>query len=142
MTVAECNVRPFLSLYVRHYLQVPFFIQLDDGMHSKISRRPGLASKDMVEIQLPSYMFYTSTIVSSRWTALTKLSVLAFYRRIFSVTRHLKITIFVGGVAVIIWWITFTITGMLACVPIQAFWDLRLGVIVCKNIVAFLLWPY
>ena len=55
--------------------------------------------------------------------ALTKLSVLAFYHRIFAITRPLKLAIWVVSSFVIAWWFSCTIASTLQCIPIQGYWN-------------------
>lgn len=55
--------------------------------------------------------------------ALTKLSVLCFYRRIFTISQPLQIAIYAVGGYVIAYWIAFTVAYILQCVPVQAYWN-------------------
>lgn len=66
---------------------------------------------------------YFDEILYNTAIALTRLSVLAFYRRIFSVTRPLKKATLILGAFTIAWWVSFTIASILQCVPIQAYWN-------------------
>jgi len=55
--------------------------------------------------------------------ALTKLSVLFFYRRIFTVTPGFKMTLAVTGIFVILWWLGGLLAVIFSCIPVQGFWD-------------------
>ena len=68
------------------------------------------------------HVLYFDEILYNTGIALTKLSVLAFYRRIFSITRPLKITTSIVGAVIIAWWVSFTMASILQCIPIQAYW--------------------
>ena len=54
---------------------------------------------------------------------LTKLSVLAFYRRTFAVSNPLKQAIWLVLAVIVAWWIAFTMSSMLQCIPIHAYWN-------------------
>ena len=69
------------------------------------------------------HVLYYDEILYTTGIALTKLSVLAFYRRIFSIKRPLKIAILFIGAFTIAWWLSITVASILQCVPIRAYWD-------------------
>lgn len=71
-------------------------------------------------------VLWAGNILYNTGIALTKLSVLAFYRRIFSKTRSLRITITIVGTLTICCWVVFNITAILSCVPIQGYWNPRI----------------
>lgn len=54
--------------------------------------------------------------------ACVKLSVLAFYRRVFPVNT-LRITSYALAGVIAIWWITVVLISILACTPISFNWD-------------------
>lgn len=66
--------------------------------------------------------FYSSIIVYNVAVALTKISILLQYRRIFSNTVLRKI-IFYGLSFLICWAITLCFLLPLVCVPVAAFWN-------------------
>ena len=69
------------------------------------------------------HVIYYDEILYNAGIALTKLSVLCFYCCIFSITRPLRNIIKVVGVFVVLWWISFTASSNLQCVPIRGYWD-------------------
>ena len=71
------------------------------------------------------HVLYYDEILYNTGIALTKLSVLAFYRRTFSIARPLKKAVFFVGLFTIAWWVSFIIASILQCVPIRAYWDPR-----------------
>ena len=70
-------------------------------------------------------VLYHEEILYNTGIALTNLSVLAFYRRIFSIARPLKRAVLFVGTFTIGWWVSFIIASILQCVPIRAYWDPR-----------------
>ncbi|PQE12141.1 integral membrane protein [Rutstroemia sp. NJR-2017a BVV2] len=54
---------------------------------------------------------------------LTKLSVLCFYRRIFTITPSLKLAIWTTSVVVILYWIVAMIVIIIQCHPIPHYWN-------------------
>ena len=90
-----------------------------------IVKRPGMASGSMVETPRSSYTccIMTRYYIYNTGIALTKVSVLAFYRRIFSTKRPLKRALFFVGAFTIAWWFSSTMASILQYVPIQAYWD-------------------
>lgn len=69
------------------------------------------------------HVLYFDEIWYNTVIALTKLSVLCFYRRIFAVARPLRITIWIVGGIVLAWWIAFTLASILQCIPIEGYWN-------------------
>ena len=53
--------------------------------------------------------------------ALVKISILLLYYRIFPV-RRLRISLYVVGAVVLVWWISTQITVIFECTPIYYFW--------------------
>ena len=54
-----------------------------------------------------------------------KLSILAFYQRIFAIPRFLLITRTVGTV-VIAWWLALSMVAIFSCRPVHGFWDRKI----------------
>ena len=74
----------------------------------------------------PSFIIHTQSaqeFLYNTAVALTKLSVLALYYRIFSQTRFLKIAILTVSLIVVAWWIAFTVAGFVLCTPIRPYWN-------------------
>lgn len=59
--------------------------------------------------------------------ALTKLSVLAFYHRIFAITRPLQLAIRAITSFLIAWWVSFAMASILQCIPIQGYWNPKIN---------------
>ena len=51
-----------------------------------------------------------------------KLSILLFYRRLFS-TKRFKLATVIVGVIVLLWWLAVILVQVLQCRPIQGIWD-------------------
>jgi hypothetical protein len=54
---------------------------------------------------------------------LTKLSVLCFYLRIFTIIPTLKLAIWATSILIILYWIVATITIVTQCHPIPHYWN-------------------
>ena len=70
--------------------------------------------------------------------ATTKLSVLLFYNRIFSIPKF-RIVLYVLGATVAAWWIAMQFTVIFECTPIDFSWDQRGGHGHCINLDKFFL---
>lgn len=70
----------------------------------------------------PGQCLFASDFVYASAILAIKLSVLSFYRRVFS-TRTFKLVPNLIGAVVIAWWIAVILVSIISCNPIRGFWD-------------------
>ncbi|KAL8859669.1 MAG: hypothetical protein Q9178_003783 [Gyalolechia marmorata] len=71
-------------------------------------------------------------------TTAIKLSILYLYRRIFAV-KPFKQMSFAVAAACVIWWVVFTVTALVPCLPVKKFWQYRIEG-QCYNFNTFFIW--
>lgn len=64
--------------------------------------------------------FVTATLYFSVLTAI-KISILLFYRRIFS-TANFRLRLLLVGCAVVTWWFAGTLSTIVSCIPVHRLW--------------------
>lgn len=75
-----------------------------------------------VELVLTIQYLYFSIITYNISLAITKISILLQYHRIFPL-REMRIPVYVAFVVVGAWGITTLFTSIFACIPIDAYWQ-------------------
>ncbi|PLB54028.1 hypothetical protein P170DRAFT_469499 [Aspergillus steynii IBT 23096] len=89
-------------------------VQLGSGLHF-----------DAVPLEnVPKYLqcLYSYQLVYATSILFIKTSILAYYKRIFSV-RQFRIAVYALGALVLAWWIAVVFISIFSCKPIHGFWD-------------------
>ncbi|PQE16847.1 integral membrane protein [Rutstroemia sp. NJR-2017a BBW] len=69
------------------------------------------------------HVHYLAALCYAAGLMLTKLSVLCFYLRIFTIIHTLKLAIWTTSILIIVYWIVATITIVTQCHPIPRYWN-------------------
>jgi len=96
---------------------------LQIGMGKKLADIPG---DDEATLEKGRMVFFWAQITYSCSLAFAKLAILAFYWRIFG-TSKIKLPIKLLCAASIIWLIIRTFMTVFHCIPVQGFWDKKIG---------------
>ncbi|KAI9036027.1 uncharacterized protein KD926_002506 [Aspergillus affinis] len=89
-------------------------VQLGSGLHVEI-----------VPLEnVPKYLqcLYSYQLIYATSILFIKTSILAYYKRIFSV-RQFRVAVYVIGAVVFAWWIAVVLISIFSCKPIHGFWD-------------------
>jgi hypothetical protein len=68
------------------------------------------------------HVLYFDEIWYNLGITLTKLSVLCFYHRIFSITRPFRVSLWTVGGLCVAWLVALTVASILQCNPIEKYW--------------------
>ena len=108
------------------FILIALFFTLVENTITTLLLRYGLGKHliSLTDQELITFgeIFFSTQFVFGTTITVTKISLLLFYHRIFPARRMTRLCI-VGGVLIILWWLSSILLVALSCFPVQYNWD-------------------